>query len=155
MKGTKRSNFGLVKVMVNSIKINNWWLNRTYRILVIAAFSSFLTVGPFSQIILSSQIAGCECCQPCKCCRVPSVDNHLNEISGGCGCKVSNTPHIPRFPLGLNYEQVSRVDISFGVIEIKPFNFTYDVNNISHKSIDYSIALKAPPLYLINSTFLI
>ena len=141
--------------MANSIKINNWRLYGSYRIVVIAIFAILTTFGPFSQTILSAQTTACKCCNPCKHCCISLKSSNLDEFSEKCGCEVSETPSVPQLPLGINYEQVSGSDIYFYATELKPHIFIHDNYNTIHKSIDYSIGLKAPPLYLINSSFLI
>ncbi|MCP4582186.1 MAG: hypothetical protein GY839_11275 [candidate division Zixibacteria bacterium] len=141
--------------MDNSIKTNNWRLNKYYRIIVITAFAILMTIGPFGQTILSAQTTNGNCCKPGNCCCMPWKGNDLDNISQKCGCAISESPNIPQLPLGLNFEQFSRVDISFGVIEFKSSEFNLDNHDINYKATDYSIGLKAPPLYLINSSFLI
>jgi len=141
--------------MTNTIRINNRWQNRAYRTVVIGIYAILLIIGPFSQTILSIQLSECKCCNPCKCCCTQPENRDFDEIHAKCGCEISDTPQIPQLPLGLNHEPISRVDISFSLIESRSFAFNFSINSRSHKSYDYSIGLKAPPLYLINSTFLI
>lgn len=141
--------------MKYSIEINNNRLKRSYRIVVIVAFAVLLTFGAFSQTILSIQSAGCRCCNPCKCPCMQPENHDTNNISGKCKCNLSDTPNIPQLPVGINNQQENNVDTLSCVDKHSTSILLKNNHNTKNKSKDYFTGLKAPPLYLTNSSFLI
>ena len=125
-----------------------------YRIAVIAVFAFFIAFGPFSQTV-TAQMNGSNCCAIDKCCCNPSVEHISAEIFGKCSCEVSETPDIPTLPLGISDQPTSKSNTSLGTIDLKPLNIAKKLTELKSKTSDYLISLKAPPLYIINSSFLI
>ncbi len=147
--------FALFIQMVNSNEISKLWLNKVYHVAVIAVFAFLLIFGPFSQTIFTARIADNECCTPSNRCCNPLAEHVSTKISKKCGCELSEIPDIPILPLGISHQSTSRIDTSSGTIDFEPLYIVKELTESKSKISDYSISLKAPPLYLINSSFLI
>lgn len=147
--------FALFKQMVNLNEISKLWLNKVYHVAVIAVFAFLLIFGPFSQTIFTARMAGNQCCTPFVCCCKPLAEHISTEISKKCGCEVSEIPDIPILPLGISHQSTSRIDTPSGTIDFEPLYIVKQLTESKSKISDYSISLKAPPLYLKNSSFLI
>lgn len=152
---TKNNLFAFIKTMADANKINEPRLYKPYRLVVIVVFTFLLILGPFVKTVISNRMSVCECCTLYDYCCNPSNKHNFTEVSQKCCCEVSQAQSIPSLPLGISHQQVSGVDITTGAIEFKPLHVVHQAISANNRTLEYSIGLKAPPLYLTNSSFLI
>jgi hypothetical protein len=124
------------------------------RMVISAVFVLFFLGGPFisAYASLSNQSDGQCAMNSCCCCIIDTGFDNADD----CGCQVDRQPVLPEFPEAIGYSPNYQDRTSTQADDTEAFK---DLLLLSDKSIiifnPKFININSPPLYLVNSSFLI